>query len=159
MNRRRFLGGLAALPIAAVPFKASSEVSKPSAWMDVLDRKIDPRSVLTIHRTPIKSVDLAGAMVSIYILDRTLAELSKRKAVQLFPQAIWKGCYILSVGLHFSSYMVMRYELSADKDNAEIDRSHEGAIWTLDDRIPNDTVLLESANGNLAILRRAANFL
>lgn len=156
MKRRNFLGGIAALPVvAAMPLSGKSEDAvKSSVWLEVLDQKIDPRSVLTVHGRPIKSIDLNGAMVSICQLDQTFAELSERKTVELFPKSIWKGCYILSVGFHLSSYMAMRYELTADKDNAELNRAHEGAQWVIDDRIPRDTVLLESANGNLAILRR-----
>lgn len=163
MRRRNFLGSLAGLPAVAllplgnVSTPANTE-RKPSQWLEVLDQGIDPQSILTIHGQPIKIVSLAGAMLCIPLLDRMFSELSGDATIKLFPKSPWKGCHILSTAVHLSSYMSMRYELTADKDNAELDRAHEGADWKVDSRIADHVILLESANGQFGLFHRAANY-
>lgn len=162
-TRRNFLAGMAAIPAVAIaPQVALSVPQKESKWVSLLSRGVDWESLYhpngVLNGNPLwLLVDLAGGSISITNLDRALAELSGNRSVELFPRQIWKGCYVLSTPHHLTAYLTMRYELTAREENAEMDRAHEGAVWSIDNRIPLDVVLLEAANGKLGLIRRAFN--
>lgn len=152
---------MAVVPAVIVaPNIALAAPKAQSKWIGLLDKGVDWESLYhpvgALNGKPLwLLMDLNGATISISSLDRCLAELSGNRSVELFPKQIWKGCHVLSTPHHLTMYLTMRYELTAREDNAEMDRAHEGAVWSVDTRIPDDVVLLESANGKLGLIRRA----